>query len=237
MQQSDEFDGTSLDGKWDVIRDSGDWSVADGGLQVPISSGSLYGPGGNAEDIIVQDAPDGACEVTAKVSADVTENYQQAGLRVYSDDENWASVHLISAGGTRDVEFIYEAAGSARNNAEDKLGGVPAGFPSTYYVRLTSDGTDLRASYSTDGETFSPVGRPAPMSTLRRRRGSARPRSPAWSRRPARRRPSTGSGSSRTARAARPTRPTSSPDQGWTSAGGTRSCARTRPPTRWRTGA
>ncbi|HYH72722.1 MAG TPA: Ig-like domain-containing protein, partial [Nocardioides sp.] len=166
VQQSDEFDGTSLDGKWDIIRDSGDWTVENGGLQVPISSGSLYGPGGNAEDIIVQEAPDGAWEVTAKVSAVVTENYQQAGLRLYSDDENWASVHLISAGGTRDVEFIYETQGSARNQAEDKLGGVPAEFPSTYYVRLTSDGTNLRASYSTDGETFSPVGRPAPMSTL-----------------------------------------------------------------------
>ncbi|MFB9315717.1 ThuA domain-containing protein [Nocardioides plantarum] len=164
--QSDEFDGTSLDDKWTVIRDSGEWSVADGGLQLPINSGSLYGPGGNAEDIIVQPAPDGEWQVTAKVTADVTENYQQAGLRVYSDDENWASVHLISAGGNRDVEFIYETQGTARNNAEDKLGGVPAGFPTTYYVRLTSDGTDLRASYSTDGETFAPVGRPASMSTL-----------------------------------------------------------------------
>ena len=166
VQQSDEFAGTTLDGKWEVIRDSGEWSVQDGSLQVPIQGGSLYGPGGNAEDIIVQDAPEGAWQVTTKVTADVTENYQQAGLRVYSDDENWASVHLISAGGNRDVEFIYEAQGAARNNAEDKLGGVPADFPTTYYVRLTSDGTDLRASYSTDGETFTPVGRPAPMSTL-----------------------------------------------------------------------
>ena len=111
VQQSDEFDGTSLDGKWEVIRDSGDWRVENGGLQLPINSGSLYGPGGNAEDIIVQEAPDGAFEVTAKVTAEVTENYHQAGLRLYSDDENWASVHLISAGGNRDVEFIYEAAG------------------------------------------------------------------------------------------------------------------------------
>ena len=166
VQQSDEFDGTSLDGKWDVIRDSGDWRVENGGLQLPINSGSLYGIGGNAEDIIVQEAPDGAFEVTAKVTAEVAENYHQAGLRLYSDDENWASVHLISAGGNRDVEFIYEAQGNPRNEGADKLGGVPAGFPTTYYVRLTSDGTDLRASYSADGETFSPVGRPAPMSTF-----------------------------------------------------------------------
>jgi PKD repeat protein/type 1 glutamine amidotransferase len=166
VQQSDEFDGTSLDGKWDVIRDSGDWRVENGGLQLPINSGSLYGIGGNAEDIIVQEAPDGAFEVTAKITAEVAENYHQAGLRLYSDDENWASVHLISAGGNRDVEFIYEAQGNPRNEGADKLGGVPAGFPSTYYVRLISDGTNLTAAYSPDGETFSPVGRPAPMSTF-----------------------------------------------------------------------
>ncbi|MCD4523371.1 ThuA domain-containing protein [Nocardioides sp. cx-173] len=166
VQQSDEFDGTSLDGKWEVVREAGGYSVSDGSLRMPIASSSLYGPGGNVNDLILQQTPAGQWQVTAKVSAEVTENYHQAGLRLYSDDDHYASVHLISAGGSRDVEFIYEAAGQPRNEAEDKLGGVPAGFPSTYYVRLTSDGTDLRASYSTDGETFSPVGRPAPMSSF-----------------------------------------------------------------------
>ncbi len=164
--QSDEFDGTALDGKWQVIDDTGVAEVADGSLQLPILGGSLYGPGGTATDLVVQDAPDGAFEVTAKVTAEVTENYHQAGLRLYSDEDNWASVHLISAGGTRDVEFIYENQGQARNEAEDKLGGVPEGFPTTYWVRLISDGTDLRAAYSADGVTFSPVGRPAPMSSF-----------------------------------------------------------------------
>ncbi|WP_139984516.1 ThuA domain-containing protein [Nocardioides litoris] len=167
-QQSDEFDGTALDGKWQVIRPSGQVAVTNGSLVMPIDSGSLYGPnGGNAKDIVVQQAPDGEWTVTAKVSAAVSQNYEQAGLRVYSDDDNWASVHLISAGGNRDVEFIYEADGVARNDAEDKVGGsFPQDFPGTYYVRLASDGTDLRASYSADGETFNPVGRPASMSTL-----------------------------------------------------------------------
>ena len=105
-------------------------------------------------------------QVTAKVSADVTENYHQAGLRLYSDDENWASVHLISAGGNRDVEFIYETQARRATRPRTSSAESRPSFPTTYYVRLTSNGTDLRASYSTDGETFSPVGRPAPMSTL-----------------------------------------------------------------------
>ena len=55
---------------------------------------------------------------------------------MYSDDDNWASVHMISAGGQRDIEFIYESAGQPRNEAADKLGGIPATAPTTYYVRL-----------------------------------------------------------------------------------------------------
>ena len=54
--------------------------------------------------------------MTAKIeTTGLTENYQQAGLRVWSDDNNWASVHMISAGGNRDFEFIYEDDGNPRN--------------------------------------------------------------------------------------------------------------------------
>ena len=39
--------------------------------------------------------------MTAKITTEpLTENYQQAGLRVYQDDNNWASVHMIYAGGS-----------------------------------------------------------------------------------------------------------------------------------------
>ncbi len=109
----------------------------------------------------------GAWQATAKVTAEqLTENYHQAGLRVYSDDDNWASVHMISAGGQRDFEFIYESAGQPRNEAADKLGGIPADAPTTYYVRIQSDGQQLTASYSYDGDTFFPVGRPAPLESF-----------------------------------------------------------------------
>ena len=68
--------------------------------------------------------------MTAKITTEpLTENYQQAGLRVYSDDDNWASVHMISAGGQRDFEFIYENAGTPAQRGPDKLGGIPADAP------------------------------------------------------------------------------------------------------------
>jgi PKD repeat protein len=166
---SDEFDGTEIDPKWSIIRPDGTRppTVGDGELHFPIDNGSIYGAGTSARNIMVEPLPDGDVAVTAKIQVDeLTENYHQAGLRVYSDDDNWASVHMIHAGGARDFEFIWEANGNPRNEAADKLGGIPADAPLEYYVRLVSDGDELTAFYSYDGEEFLPVGRPASLDTF-----------------------------------------------------------------------
>ena len=168
--RSDEFDGTALDlNRWTVVRpdDANPLTVSDGNLNLPIANGSMYGAGTSAKNLVLQDMPEGEWSATAKISVTaLNENYQQAGLRVYTDDNNWASVHMISAGGNRDFEFIYEAAGNPRNEGADKLGGIPADSPLTYYVRIVSDGENLTAFYSYNGTTFLPVGRPAPLSTF-----------------------------------------------------------------------
>ena len=166
--RSDEFEGNALDlNRWEIIRpdDTRPPTVSGGNLNFPIDNGSLYAAGTSARNIIVQPLPSGAVEVTAKITTEpLTENYQQAGLRVYQDDNNWASVHMIYAGTGRDFEFIYENDGNPRNEGADKLGGIPASDPLTYYVKLVSDGSTLTAHYSYDGETFLPVGRPADIS-------------------------------------------------------------------------
>ena len=168
--RSDEFDGTALDtGKWEVLRPdaANTLSVSDGNLNLPIGNGSMYLGGTSAKNLVVQETPEGEWTATAKIEVSaLTENYQQAGLRVWSDDDNWASVHMIYAGTGRDFEFIYENDGQPRNEAADKVGGIPADAPLEYYVRITSDGTDLTASYSFDGVDFEPVGRPAPISAF-----------------------------------------------------------------------
>ena len=97
----------------------------------------------------------------------LTENYHQAGLRVYSDDDNWASVHMISAGGNRDFEFIYEDDGKPRNEGADKLGGIPADAPLDVLRadHLRRHGRSPRRTPTT-AQTSTPVGRPAPLSAF-----------------------------------------------------------------------
>ncbi len=111
--KSDEFNGTGLDlNRWTVRRSLNNISVSNGELVLPIDNGSIYQGGTSAGNIITQPTPSGVWTVTSKVRVSaLNQNYQQAGLRVYSDDDNWASVHMISAGGARQFEFIYEAAG------------------------------------------------------------------------------------------------------------------------------
>ena len=168
--RSDEFDGDALDtNRWTVIRPDNTRppTVSGGNLNFPIDNGSIYGPGTSARNIVVQPLPAGDVQVTAKITTDpLIENYQQAGLRVYSDDDNWASLHMIHAGGARDFEFIYESNGNPRNEAADKLGGIPDQSPLTYWVRIVSDGQQLTAFYSFDGTDFLPVGRPASLATF-----------------------------------------------------------------------
>ena len=139
--------------------------------------------------------------MTAKITTDpLTENYQQAGLRVYQDDDNWASIHMIYAGGCRDFEFIYENNSIPRNEAADKLGGIPADDPLTYWVKLISDGSTLRRSTATTATSSTPSAGP-PTSPAGRRRRSARSRCPTR-RRATRSRASTGSASTRIRRVA-----------------------------------
>ena len=85
---------------------------------------------------------------------------------MYAGDDNWASVHMIYAGGSRDIEFIYENA-ATRATRRPTSPAAAGGRAADYWVRITSDGSTLNASYSFDGETFIPVGRPADISSGR----------------------------------------------------------------------
>ncbi|MFF5230826.1 ThuA domain-containing protein [Dactylosporangium sp. NPDC000521] len=161
--KSDDFLETSLDrAKWTVVRENQTFSVAGGSLILPTAAGDLYGSRNDATNLVLQPAPSGAWQATTKVTLAAAANYQQAGLIVYGDDDNYAKVDLLYSSSRR-VEFIRESAGTPRNESADAIN-AQAG--DTYYVRIASDGTNLTASYSTDGTTFTPVGRSAALAGI-----------------------------------------------------------------------
>src|SRR6185295_13425030 len=92
------------------------------------------------------------------------ENYEQAGLLVYGDDANYVKADLVHAGG-RAVEFLREVDDAAAGF--DGTVNLPGDFPPTIDLRVTSDGTTLRAYYRPAGDgPWSPFGEPAPLAAV-----------------------------------------------------------------------
>ena len=162
----DNFDGTSLGSAWEVVRQDQNLTVGGGTLNIPAQTGDLYGGRNDAKNLVLRDAPTGPWQATAKLSFNGSAQYHQAGMIVYGDDSNFTKFGRIAhtAEGAEKFEFIYENAGTPRNEAADsEQTNLPADFPDGFYVRITSDGTNLTGAYSRDGSAWTPVGRPAPL--------------------------------------------------------------------------
>ncbi|MGP3970053.1 ThuA domain-containing protein [Streptomyces sp. 6N223] len=161
--RSDGFDGAELDrSRWtEVIRENQDLAVRDGHLVIPLTDTDIYGTSNrNTPNIVLQDLPDGAWEATTKLTLPARLAYQQAGLIVYGDDDNYAKMVLggRSTSGpdaaSRIFQFILEDNGQPNEVSDSNTAPLGADYPDTVWVRFTSDGSTLRASYSGDGSTF-----------------------------------------------------------------------------------
>ncbi|MBM7518550.1 ThuA domain-containing protein [Nocardioides nitrophenolicus] len=162
--RSDGFEGTSLDTtRWDSnVRWDGAATVSDGQLHIPLTASDLYGTGtNNLPNIVLQHLPGGAFTVTTKVSLAAVRAYQQAGLVVYGDDDNYLKLVYSGRSSTDNkannvIQFAKEVGGTATETNSANLG---AAFPDTVWLRLSSpDGLAVSASYSSDGTTFTSAG-------------------------------------------------------------------------------
>lgn len=168
--RSDGFDGTSLDTqRWSKsVRVNQEAQVADGFLTIPASRTDIHSNGGTTPNIILQEMPEGAFTATAKIEFPARVQYQQAGITIYGDDDNYVKVVLQGRSGSesaanRIVQFLKEDGGTPVEYNTAQLG---AQFPDTFYVRLVSDGTTLTAQYSADGTTFSSMAETFTMSGI-----------------------------------------------------------------------
>jgi len=89
---TDDFSTSTLDSHWSWVReDATHWSLTEhpGFLRITTQQGGLLGPGGDAKNLLVRDAPPGDFEIQTRVFFTPTENFQIAGLLVYRDDDNF----------------------------------------------------------------------------------------------------------------------------------------------------
>lgn len=159
---NDDFDGDSLDlCRWtEIVRhDPAGYEVTGGELLMPAAHGDFFGAGPNDNpNIILQPAPSGPWTATTRLRFTPNENYEQAGLIVYGDDANYVKADLVSAGGNRVLEFLFEVGDAPGGFANSVT--LPSGFPGTVEIRVISDGEMLRAEYREVGGEWAPFGDP-----------------------------------------------------------------------------
>jgi PKD repeat protein/glucose/arabinose dehydrogenase len=155
----DDFLGTSLNAsRWTVTReDPTAMNVSGGSLNITSQNFDIHGGGTGLRNIVHQRLPtSGPWTATIKANWDPTTNYNNAGLMVYGDDASFIKAGMVWSGG-RKFEAFKEL-----SNTATALGSatatLPGTFPTTWYLRLTSDGTTIQPAYSADGVTWTNYG-------------------------------------------------------------------------------
>ena len=159
--RSDDFLGTDLDeDRWTVVNRDQNLAVRDGQLVVPTTATDFYGSDNTTvPNLVLQDLPDGPFTATAKLTLPARQQYQQAGLLIWEDQDNYAKMVLQGRSAsadpaTRIFQFIREENAQPNEVGDSNSAALGAAFPDTVYVRFVSDGQDLRAAYSADGVDF-----------------------------------------------------------------------------------
>lgn len=148
-----------LDSGWSWIRPDSSIRTSPQGLTWPLKGVDLTGTGGSGA-LLLRDAPSGDWIAETKFTLDLgsgtnNRNFQQAGLVVWRNDDDFARLGSVSIWGTRTVEYGRELA--AASDGRLIYGGAIIGAnASTMWMRIAHHrdaAGDLlyRAGISTDG--------------------------------------------------------------------------------------
>jgi regulation of enolase protein 1 (concanavalin A-like superfamily) len=123
-------------------------------LRIPCDTGDLWAGLNNTRNTLFKDLPLNWTSIRLKLSFAPTQNYQQAGLLAYQDDNNYVQVTRIYENGNR-VTFAREVNGNPRN-----ISYVSEAATSNLHFRLDRDlnTESITAYYSLDGAVWTSLG-------------------------------------------------------------------------------
>lgn len=152
--KADDFTSETLSDFWSVVNQSGDapYAYQSGkGLTVKTTQ-TDYG------NLILQPA-EGTYSAESKIrfSALPSQNYQQGGLVVYQDNQNYVKLSLEPNGNQVMVKFQKIVNGTATSLAAD-IFEKSLITDNTLYFKMDKDGDNYSAFYSLDGKSFKNIG-------------------------------------------------------------------------------
>ncbi len=161
LPQSDEFDGTALDPKWDVLRPTGGVTVSDGRLSIPINAGDWIANDPLASDALLQDAPSGEWTATARLDTSEIGFNGQAGLVIWkSENPNTFSKIVVIQSDNNRFEHIVTQDGGVDPPIPESITPAPGGqLPDDVLLRARYDGSAVIAEFSADnGQSWTLIG-------------------------------------------------------------------------------
>lgn len=158
---SDEFETRSLDGTWSWVRqdDTGIfWGSPanlpryEGYLGIKAQAGDLIGAANNATNLLLRPPPAGDFEMSTIVNwwLPLSANYQQGGLLVYQDDDNYIKLMQGYSDSYR-IEWLEEKGGQIVSQSS-----IPIQEPVLIKIVRTDNSYD--AYYSLDSLTWKKIG-------------------------------------------------------------------------------
>lgn len=150
---SDEFAG-SLNPRWSWSNpDPRFWSLTrfPGYLSLDAQSGDLWGKCNSVTNLLLQDAPPGDFTLETCLEIRITAGFQQAGLIVYHDDDNYLKFDALRSGPPvgENVELVIE-----NNGASPPWNNLSTNLDGPIYLKLVRQGTFYRGLFSSDGNSW-----------------------------------------------------------------------------------
>jgi regulation of enolase protein 1 (concanavalin A-like superfamily) len=132
-----------------------DQTAHPGVIRIPVDEGDLWRNLNNTRNSLFRDLPSGWTSVRLKISAFApTQEYQQAGLVAYQDDDNYVQVTRIYEGSNR-MTFVRETGGAA-----SLVNTVVNASTANLHYRLDRDPSTevITAYYSLNGTDWTQLG-------------------------------------------------------------------------------
>ncbi len=157
----DEFNGPTLNPRWSWLNeDPTHWSLtaSPGNLRIVGKTGDMWMQCNNPTNLLLQPSPADNFEMQAKLVINPTTNYQQGGLIVFADQDNYLKLDVVwtTYHNGLVVEHLMEQQGVVLNSFNWPWVKINSG--TNAFLKISKIGSTYYGFYSSDGQNWTTVG-------------------------------------------------------------------------------